>query len=311
MVDTTADWKKYLPVDADQATLIGRVWGQSPTAAGLAGPLLVTADEQNVYEISGATLLCSELLSSDDVHRAIGTARLSPPLCSLETLMANSIAARDKEPYLLSPVDLQAIKAAGVTFAVSLLERLVEEASGGDRSRARLIRSEIETALGDSISGLRPGTKSARRLEDYLRKQGLWSQYCEVAFGPYAEIFTKSQVLSSVGCGAQVGIHPDSEWNNPEPEVVLVVNDRQEVVGATLGNDVNLRDIEGRSALLLGRAKDNNASCSLGPFIRLLDAKFTLDDIRQITVKLSDQISPWTMGIASLVRNLQSRNLLQ
>jgi fumarylacetoacetate (FAA) hydrolase family protein len=78
-----------------------------------------------------------------------------------------------------------------------------------------------------------------------------------------------------------------SAWNNPEPEVVLVVSSAGRIVGATLGNDVNLRDVEGRSALLLGKAKDNNASASVGPFIRLFDKNFTLDDVRRAELRLT------------------------
>jgi fumarylacetoacetate (FAA) hydrolase family protein len=114
----------------------------------------------------------------------------------------------------------------------------------------------------------------------------MWSQYLEVAIGPDAEIFTKAPVLSTVGWGAEIGIRSDSSWNNPEPEVVLVVNSRGKPVGATLGNDVNLRDFEGRSALLLGKAKDNNASAALGPFIRLFTDGFGMDDVRGAVVDL-------------------------
>jgi len=105
--------------------------------------------------------------------------------------------------------------------------------------------------------------------------------------GPDAEIFTKAAPLSSVGTGVDVGLHPASTWNNPEPEVVLAVSPRGQIVGAALGNDVNLRDFEGRSALLLGKAKDNNASCGIGPWIRLCDAHFGIGEIARTEIDLT------------------------
>jgi fumarylacetoacetate (FAA) hydrolase family protein len=188
--------------------------------------------------------------------------------------------------HLLAPNDLQAIKACGVTFAVSLLERVIEEQAGGDAARAAVVRQELLQTLGSDLSSIKPGSEAAERLKADLIRRGAWSQYIEVGIGPYAEVFTKSQPLSAVGLGAAVGLHPESAWNNPEPEIVLAVNSRAEVRGATLGNDVNLRDIEGRSALLLGKAKDNNGSCAIGPFIRLFDEHFTLDTVREAEVRL-------------------------
>jgi fumarylacetoacetate (FAA) hydrolase family protein len=190
---------------------------------------------------------------------------------------------------LLAPCDLQVVKAAGVTFAESLLERVIEEQAKGDPAQAEAVRTRVLDLLGGSLAGLVPGSEQAMKLKELLIDKKLWSQYLEVGIGPDAEVFTKVPVLSSVGPGAQIGIHPGSSWNNPEPEVVLAVNSRGEVMGATLGNDVNLRDFEGRSALLLSKAKDNNASCAIGPFIRLFDATYGIDDVRRCTVNLEVQ----------------------
>jgi fumarylacetoacetate (FAA) hydrolase family protein len=189
-------------------------------------------------------------------------------------------------PKLLSPVDLQCVKAAGVTFAVSALERVIEERARGDFARASEFRAALEARIGGGIRGVKPGSAEAMALKDALIEEGVWSQYLEVAIGPDAEIFTKSPVLSTVGWGADIGVRSDSTWNNPEPEIAILADSHGEPVGATLGNDVNLRDFEGRSALLLGKAKDNNASCSLGPFVRLFDAGFGMDDVRQAQVDL-------------------------
>lgn len=202
--------------------------------------------------------------------------------------VANSVAGQTSEnlPVLLSPIDLQAIKASGVTFVVSLLERVIEEQARGDKSRADALRSEILELIGTDLSQLVPGSEPAMKVKAALIEKGVWSQYLEVGIGPDAEIFTKSQVMSSVGYGAEVGLHPISSWNNPEPEVALLVTSKGEIIGATLGNDVNLRDVEGRSALLLGKAKDNNASASLGPFIRLFDGDFTLQTVKNSEIAL-------------------------
>ncbi|WP_224703179.1 fumarylacetoacetate hydrolase family protein [Devosia aquimaris] len=207
---------------------------------------------------------------------------------SADTILANSVAADHDATVasLLSPIDLQAIKASGVTFVVSLLERVIEEQARGDKSRADALRGEILTLIGTDLSELVPGSETAASVKAALVAKGVWSQYLEVGIGPDAEIFTKGQPMSSVGYGAEVGLHPVSSWNNPEPEVALLVTSKGDIIGATLGNDVNLRDVEGRSALLLGKAKDNNASASLGPFVRLFDGDFTLDSIKRAEIAL-------------------------
>ena len=206
-------------------------------------------------------------------------------LGSLADLSAAPVGDAD-HTHFLAPCDLQAIKACGVTFAKSMVERVIEEQAGGDPARAAEIRERCTAIIGDSLANIVPGSPSAAELKEALIAEGMWSQYLEVGIGPDAEVFSKAQALSAVGFGASVGLHPDSSWNNPEPEIVLAVDSRGITKGATLGNDVNLRDIEGRSALLLGKAKDNNASCAIGPFIRLFDDTFTIDDVRSTELTL-------------------------
>lgn len=214
-----------------------------------------------------------------------------PMALDLDALLANSAHdARDPaKPWLLAPIDLQAVKAAGVTYVRSMLERVIEERCRGDASLAAAVRVEVREIIGDDLATLVPGSAEAMRVKAALVEKGWWSQYLEVGIGPDAEIFTKCAPMAAVGIGSKVGVHPNSQWSNPEPEAVMVVNSRGAIQGATLGNDVNLRDVEGRSALLLGRAKDNNASAALGPMIRLFDEDFTLEDVRQaeITVTIS------------------------
>jgi len=267
-----------LPSDSERATLVGRAW--LPDAAG---PALVVAIGDALFDLSSAAPTMSALLERPDAWRAVRAAKGLPRVASLSDVLANSAADQQDvgKAFLLAPCDLQAIKASGVTFVSSMLERVIEEHTRGDPAKAESVRQSLVAAIGDDLRSVRPGSPEAKKVKDALVKAGAWSQYLEVGIGPDAEIFTKSQPMSAVGLGAEIGIHPKSEWNNPEPEIVLVVNSRGETVGATLGNDVNLRDFEGRSALLLGKAKDNNASCAIGPFIRLFDAHFSIDDVRR------------------------------
>jgi fumarylacetoacetate (FAA) hydrolase family protein len=276
----TAEWS--LPADRCAGTLIGRVWRPE-----LAGPSPVVVTEDGVFDISDSfpTVrdLCEDSAPADSAWDARGGY-----IGSLAELLANSAAAsRDRSrPWLLAPVDLQSVKAAGVTFATSMLERVIEEKAGGDPDAAAGLRARIREEIGAALHELRPGSDSAARLKTLLQEQGMWSQYLEVGIGPDAEIFTKAPTLAAVGTGAEDSDVRASTWNNPEPEVALVVSSSGAIVGATLGNDVNLRDFEGRSALLLPKAKDNNASCALGPFLRLFDETFDLDQVRELSVRL-------------------------
>lgn len=268
--------KATLPADAQQATLVGRVWVEGQ------GAVLVKVEGDMLVDLSRLAPTCSALLELPE-PAAAARAHRGTPLAPLADVIANSGADSriDETPWLLAPCDLQAVKAAGVTFVASMLERVIEEQARGNPALAETVRKEVVAVIGEDLSKVRPGSPEAAELKRVLLAKNLWSQYLEVGIGPDAEVFTKSQPMSSVGTGAEIGIHPRSEWNNPEPEIVLVVNSRGETLGATLGNDVNLRDFEGRSALLLGKAKDNNASCAIGPFIRLFDANFGIADVRQ------------------------------
>jgi fumarylacetoacetate (FAA) hydrolase family protein len=270
-----------LPKDGTQGTLVGRAWvpGEPP------GPAVVAIRADGVFDISRAAPTMADVLNADD---PLALAQGGERLGDLAAILENS--AHDKRdparPWFLAPCDLQALKACGVTFATSLLERVIEEQARGDPGKADAIRARITEVIGTDLSKIRPGSEAATRLKQHLMQQGAWSQYLEVGIGPYAEVFTKAPPMAAVGTGSEIGIHPESTWNNPEPEVVLAVNGRGRIVGASLGNDVNLRDFEGRSALLLGKAKDNNASCAIGPFIRLLDRTFDLERLRRTTVSL-------------------------
>ncbi|HUO90762.1 MAG TPA: fumarylacetoacetate hydrolase family protein [Rhizomicrobium sp.] len=264
---------EFLPHDWREAILAGRLdFGDGPT------PVLVR--DGRVLDVSQSAPTVSALL---DGWNGTAGGRDLGELADLKLLRAWEGKGRCR---LLAPVDLQCIKAAGVTFAVSAVERVIEERARGDAGKAHGIREALKERVGSDLRAVKPGSPEAVKLKAALVADGLWSQYLEVAIGPDAEVFTKSPVLSSVGWGDYIGIRSDSDWNNPEPEVVVVCNRRGEAVGAALGNDVNLRDFEGRSALLLGKAKDNNASCSIGPFIRLFDDRFTMDDVRRAIIAL-------------------------
>jgi fumarylacetoacetate (FAA) hydrolase family protein len=283
MLGKHLDALAILPADHAEAILIGRAW--VPAYAGPA-PVLVRAD--GVYDLSAVAPTASELFARDDAVAAIRGAKLPPKLAPLEAALANSDAARrdDAHPWLLAPCDWQPLKASGVTFVASMLERVIEEQARGDPARAEATRTAIMAVIGDNLSRVVPGSAEAAELKRVLVARNAWSQYLEVGIGPDAEIFTKSAPLSAVGVGADVGVLEKSTWNNPEPEIVLAVDAQRRTVGATLGNDVNLRDLEGRSALLLGKAKDNNASCAIGPFVRLFDERYGIAQVRAADIAL-------------------------
>jgi fumarylacetoacetate (FAA) hydrolase family protein len=279
--------REILPDDAGRGALVGRVWRPDVGGPSVVAIRAASDGDLRAIDVTARFATVSDLCETPDAAAALRAAE-GADLGSLDAIVANTPPdGRDPgRPWLLAPVDLQALKAAGVTFATSMLERVIEERARGDLAAAAAIRAEVERLVGRDLRRLKPGSAEAMALKDVLVAQGAWSQYLEVGIGPDAEIFTKAQPLSAVGCGADAGLHPDSHWNNPEPEVALAVSSKQAIVGATLANDVNLRDFEGRSALLLGKAKDNNASCALGPFLRLFDETFSLDDIRRTTVTL-------------------------
>lgn len=257
-----------LPEQFETGSFVGRLLLEE-------GPTPVLIRNGVVFDVSRVAPTVADLIEHPDPASVDGR-----PLFPVEALLDEG-----RSP-LLAPIDLQVVKAAGVTFAVSAIERVIEERAQGDASRAAAVRATLEARMGGGLRSVVPGSEEAARLKAGLIEHGLWSQYLEVAIGPDAEIFTKVPVLAAVGWGAQIGVRSDSTWNNPEPEVVLIVDRKGRVAGATLGNDVNLRDFEGRSALLLSKAKDNNASCAIGPFIRLFDQQFGMDEVRSMEVAL-------------------------
>lgn len=276
--------EETLPRDAAQAVLVGRVWLPGPQG----GPTPVVVRNGQLFDLSALHPTITSLLDlpdpADAVRRAEG-ASLGLVADWLASTCEHSPDPRYR--HLLAPNDLQVVKAAGVTFAASMIERVIEEQARGDAAKAETVRQSVAHLADAGLAAVRPGSPQALRIKEVLLAQGLWSQYLEVGIGTDAEIFTKAAPLSSMGTGVDVGIHPGSSWNNPEPEVVLAVSSRGTIVGAALGNDVNLRDFEGRSALLLGKAKDNNASCSIGPWIRLCDAEYGIDDICATDIELT------------------------
>ncbi|OIQ31581.1 MAG: fumarylacetoacetate hydrolase [Alphaproteobacteria bacterium MedPE-SWcel] len=259
---------------AQEGVWLGRVWDPD-----VQGPIVVTLREGQVIDITSKTApLLRDICEMEDPAAYVRAAG-GRPVGPVSEIAKGTVGA-PSQTHVLAPCDLQAIKACGVTFASSMVERVIEEQAAGDPQKAHVIRDNIGGLIGANLRNIKAGSQDAARIKAILIDEGLWSQYLEVGIGPDAEVFSKAQTLSSVGYGAEVGLHPKSTWNNPEPEVVLAVSSRGRIVGATLGNDVNLRDIEGRSALLLPLAKDNNASCAIGPMIRLFDGDFGLDDVR-------------------------------
>src|SRR5438876_2205012 len=278
-METRLSARECLPADTATALLVGRAWTPSED-----GPSVIGVRGADAVDLTRAYPTVSRLLNvakPDDVRAAIARA---PVLAPDGDITANSVEGRREpsRPWTLAPGDQHAVMASGVTYVASLLERVIEERADGNPALADGLRREIETIIGPDLRRVRPGSPEAARVKDVLIARGMWSPYLEVGIGPDAELFTKCPPMAPVGLGARVGIHPASVWNNPEPELVLVINSAGTIAGVTLGNDVNLRDVEGRSALLLGRAKDNNASCALGPFVRMLDEAFTLDAARTL-----------------------------
>lgn len=282
----TMDFSPEGILPADRGLLVGRVWRPAP----IGGPSVVRIDGARVVDITGTFPTIADVLNAPDYAARVRAAS-GPVIGALSDILAESAPDRRRGLHFLAPSDLQPTKAAGVTFAISMLERVIEEQAKGDPTRASALRETIQRQIGADLSAIAPGSEQAGALKAKLIEIGAWSQYLEVGIGPMAEIFTKAPPMAAVGLGAMVGLHPDSTWNNPEPEIALAIAASGAVVGATLGNDVNLRDIEGRSALLLGRAKDNNASAALGPFLRLFDETFGIDDVRnaQLTLKVSGE----------------------
>ncbi|MDN5212955.1 fumarylacetoacetate hydrolase family protein [Fulvivirgaceae bacterium BMA12] len=284
------DINEVIPQQGKVGTWVGRCQVPERLAyKGVAGPHVVLVKNGAVYDLSEHFDTTSQLINTQDPVQVIKGLSDLPLLGTLSEILQNSVFSDLDQtiPYFLSPNDMQAIKACGVTFIQSLLERVIEEKAKGDLSKAMEIRKVVTDKIGTDLHSVEPGSAHAMKLKAELQEQGVWSQYLEVGIGKDAEIFTKGQPFSAVGFGAEIGVLEDSNWNNPEPEVVLAVSDRGQIVGATLGNDVNLRDYEGRSALLLGEAKDQNGSCAVGPLFRLFDETFNLDDVKNEVINLN------------------------
>lgn len=289
--------QQILPRDAEAAVLIGRVW--DPVTQG---PRVVSVRGEEVFDLTAEVRTVAGLLEQEDP--AALALRTGSRRWDLAEIVQASVQRGRSRPHLLAPIDLQVIKACGVTFVESMVERVIEERCGGDINQAAEVRRSVAEVLGGSLSGLRPGSEQAKEAKKILTAKGMWSQYLEVGLGPDPEVFTKAPVLSSVGYGAGIGIPSFSSWNNPEPELVLILDSAGQARGATLGNDVNLRDVEGRSALLLGMAKDNNASCSVGPLIRIFHDGFNLESLRveEITLTVEGEDGYRMDGRNSLAR---------
>jgi fumarylacetoacetate (FAA) hydrolase family protein len=280
---STRSTQQILPVDATDAILIGRIWDPASR-----GPRVVAVRGEEVFDLTREFRTVSHLLEQDNPADAV-LRELRAPRWELADIVDASLAEDAGRPHLLAPIDLQVVKACGVTFVESMIERVIEERCGGDFNRAAAVRANVADVLGGSLQAVQPGSEEALEAKRVLTAQGMWSQYLEVGLGPDPEVFTKAPVLSSVGFGAGIGIPGFSSWNNPEPELVLILDSAGRVRGATLGNDVNLRDVEGRSALLLGKAKDNNASSAIGPLVRLFHADFSLESLRSEEITLTVQ----------------------
>ncbi|WP_149276499.1 fumarylacetoacetate hydrolase family protein [Pareuzebyella sediminis] len=284
--------EEIVPQLADEGTWIGRCMVSKKQAyKGIAGPHVVLVKKAKVYDLSQYFSTTSQLLNTKAPVQALRQLKNLPELGNLEEILKNSLYFHQKQesPYFIAPNDIQSIKACGVTFIKSLLERVIEEKAKGDAQTAHAIRKSIYDSLGNDLSKVVAGSPETEKLKKDFQAKGIWSQYLEVGIGKDAEVFTKAQPLSAIGFGAQIGVLESSKWNNPEPEIVLAVTAKGYIVGATLGNDVNLRDYEGRSALLLGEAKDQNGSCAIGPLFRLFDETFTLEDVKNCEVELSMQ----------------------